>query len=113
MTVSSGGLLQAQGAGTAVVTASCSADSSSDTVVVTVNADDHEPNDTQVEAKPIAVGPVFQTHILKPNASAPDLDQYDWVKFDAVEGYGYVIQVLNETAGVYMAAYLMRMEIQS
>ena len=32
-----------------------------------------------------------------PNASSADT--LDWVKFDAVEGYGYVVQILNETAG--------------
>ena len=104
VTVSSNGLLQAQGAGTATVTATYPAGGTSDTVTVTVNADDYEPNDLQVDAKPISLGPVFQSHRLTPNASPAD--QYDWVKFDAVEGYGYVIEILNETAGnVYGRLY--------
>jgi RHS repeat-associated protein len=95
VTVSASGLLQAQGVGTSTVTATCTDDGSSDSVVVTVNADDYEPNDVQAEAKLLTVGPAFQSHTFIPKDSVTD--QFDWVKFDAVEGYGYVIELASET----------------
>jgi len=104
VSVSSSGMLQAQGVGTATVTATCTVNGMSDDIIVTVNQDDYEPNDAQALAKPISVGNNYQTHLLKPNGT--DLDQYDWVKFDAVEGYGYVIELANESGGnVYCHLY--------
>jgi hypothetical protein len=104
VSIGSDGLLEAQGVGTAVVTATCTVDGTSDDVIVTVNTDDYEYNDVQVQAKPISVGIEYQSHQLTPNSSDPD--QFDWVKFDAVEGYGYVIELANESAGdVYCNLY--------
>jgi hypothetical protein len=104
VSIGSDGLLEAQGVGTAVVTATCTLDGTSDDVIVTVNTDDYEYNDVQVQAKPISVGIEYQSHQLTPNSSDPD--QFDWVKFDAVEGYGYVIELANESAGdVYCNLY--------
>ena len=97
VTVSAGGMLDAQAAGTAIVTATCTVTGMSDDVIVTVNTDDYEPNSAQALARPIAVGPLFQSHLLIPNG--PDPDQIDWVKFEAVEGYGYVIELANESGG--------------
>jgi uncharacterized protein (DUF2141 family) len=104
VSVDSNGMLHAEGVGTATVTATCTISGTSDEVIVTVNADDYEDNDVQAQAKPISVGTEYQSHLLTPNSSAPD--QFDWVKFDAVEGYGYVIELANETAGnVYCNLY--------
>jgi hypothetical protein len=97
VTVGTDGLLEAQGVGTAIVTATCTISGTSDDVIVTVNADDYENNDVQVWAKPISVGIEYQSHQLTPNSSDPD--QYDWVKFDAIEGHGYVIELANELGG--------------
>ena len=104
VTVNADGIIQARGAGTAVITATCTSGGTTDKVVITVNADDYEDNNVLAQAEPLAIGQTFQTHILKPNA--PNPDSVDWVKFDAVQGYGYVIQLANETAGnVYCRLY--------
>ena len=55
--------------------------------------DCYEPDDNMVEAEWINVGNVFQNHTIDPSTDI------DWVKFDAVEGYGYVIELANESGG--------------
>ena len=94
VTVSATGLLQAKAAGTAVVTATCTAGGTSDTVLVTVNADNYEPNDVQGQAKLLVVGPDFQSHTFLPKGATTDY--FDWLKFDAIQGKGYVIELANE-----------------
>ena len=56
-------------------------------------ADDYEPDDIMAVAGWITVGNEFQNHEIDPATDT------DWVKFEAVEGYGYVIELANESGG--------------
>jgi licheninase len=56
-------------------------------------ADDYEPDDIMAVARWITVGNEFQNHEIDPATDT------DWMKFDAVEGYGYVIELANELGG--------------
>ncbi|MCA0447260.1 MAG: T9SS type A sorting domain-containing protein [Bacteroidetes bacterium] len=51
----------------------------------------YEPNNTQAEGTLIAVGLDGQTHQIENG------NDVDWLKFNAVAGYGYRIQLLEET----------------
>jgi len=67
-------------------------------------ADDYEPDNIMAVARWITVGNEFQNHEIDPASDT------DWVKFEAAEGYGYVIELANESAGnVYCHLYWERL----
>lgn len=103
-TVSEDGSISAAGAGRAVITARCPDDGSADHITVVVNTDDYEDNDSLAAAKPIGIGPLYQHHQLDPIAQTPD--RFDWLRFEAIEGNGYAIELSGETGGdVYLRLY--------
>ena len=104
VTVSANGLLQAQGPGTAIVTATCSSAGTSDSIEVSVYANNFEPDDVQAQAAAVTVGSTYYHRSFIPKSGVND--QFDWVKFEAVAGHGYVFELSQEAgAAIYYDLY--------
>ena len=61
-----------------------------ETIIIAGPANRYEPNNSFSTATAINVGNAYQLHTIEPSS-----DQ-DYLKFDAIQGYGYSVQVENE-----------------